>query len=97
MEKEDLKRQVEMLRIHKDLQRMCVSDAVKEYVFYKLQVCPDMAMFVSTLSLIVYVICKCKFLHTKNYYISYILTLFADIHFATVATIILASVTHKNH
>ena len=30
MEKEDLKRQVEMLRIHKDLQRMFVSDAVKE-------------------------------------------------------------------
>jgi len=30
MEKEDLKRQVEMLRIHKDLQRIFVSDAVKE-------------------------------------------------------------------
>ena len=30
MEKEDLKRQVETLRMHKDLQRMFISDAVKE-------------------------------------------------------------------
>lgn len=34
MEKEDLKRQVEMLRIHKDLQRMFVSDAVKDMVTF---------------------------------------------------------------
>lgn len=34
MEKEDLKRQVEMLRIHKDLQRMFVSDAVKDMICF---------------------------------------------------------------